>query len=183
MPRRKRVILSSKDIHYISKNLNYCSLVWKLYFSTLIHTGARMSEVLRLKWSDIDITLNKITFYKTKNGDNRTIQISKEITRMYKELYEDSICTTYIFADKKGKRKSRHQVQRFLAKFKEKHPIKYKDWSCHDLRHSFAYNFLKNKGEMYQLKSILGHKSIRMTIDLYGNLQSSTLENISPYNI
>lgn len=51
----------------------------------------------------------------------------------------------------------------------------------HDLRHSFAYNYLLNGGEMYQLQAILGHKSIKMTVDLYGKLQAQDIKNPSPY--
>lgn len=56
-----------------------------------------------------------------------------------------------------------------------------KEWRFHDLRHSFAYNFLKNGGEMYQLKAILGHKSIKMTVDYYGSFKAVDVENVSPY--
>jgi integrase len=47
-----------------------------------------------------------------------------------------------------------------------------KPWRVHDLRHSFAHNYLKSGGAMYELKAILGHKSIQVTLDLYGNCQA-----------
>jgi hypothetical protein len=34
---------------------------------------------------------------------------------------------------------------------------------------------------MYQLQAVLGHKSIQMTVDLYGNLKAVDVENPSPY--
>ena len=51
----------------------------------------------------------------------------------------------------------------------------------HDLRHNFAHNYLKSGGEMYELKAILGHKSIQMTVDLYGNFQAEDVSKVSPY--
>ncbi|MCB0390721.1 MAG: tyrosine-type recombinase/integrase [Bdellovibrionales bacterium] len=56
-----------------------------------------------------------------------------------------------------------------------------KPWRVHDLRQSFAHNYLKSGGEMYELKAILGHKSIQMTVDLYGNFQAEDVSKVSPY--
>ncbi len=35
--------------------------------------------------------------------------------------------------------------------------------------------------QMYQLQAILGHKSISMTIDLYGQLKATDIEKINLY--
>ena len=34
---------------------------------------------------------------------------------------------------------------------------------CHDLRHKFAIDYLKNGGDIYKLKQILGHSSVKTT--------------------
>ncbi len=34
---------------------------------------------------------------------------------------------------------------------------------CHDLRHKFAIDYLKNGGDIYKLKQILGHSSVKAT--------------------
>jgi site-specific recombinase XerD len=53
-----------------------------------------------------------------------------------------------------------------------------KKWTCHDLGHSFAHNFLKRGGQMYQLQAILGHRQIRITLDLYGQLSAVDLQEL-----
>ena len=58
-----------------------------------------------------------------------------------------------------------------------------KRWRCHDLRHSFAFNFLKSGGDMYALKAILGHQSICITVDLYGYFTAEHVERVSPYDL
>ena len=57
-----------------------------------------------------------------------------------------------------------------------------KNWGCHSLRHSFAFNYLRKGGQMYQLQAILGHRSIQMTVDLYGQIQAKDIERPSPYD-
>ena len=71
-----------------------------------------------------------------------------------------------------------------MDKFKAFFPLENKDnWGSHSLRHSFAYNFLKQGGRMYQLQAILGHRSIGVTVDLYGQLQAQDIDCPSPYEI
>ena len=75
---------------------------------------------------------------------------------------------------------SASQIRDMIIKFQKVNPDQ-KCWRCHDLRHSFSHNYLKRGGSMYALQTILGHKKISMTIDLYGQLQACDVEMVSPY--
>ncbi|MBF0315789.1 MAG: tyrosine-type recombinase/integrase [Oligoflexia bacterium] len=57
-----------------------------------------------------------------------------------------------------------------------------KKWRTHDLRHSFCYNALLKGKKMYQIQSILGHRSVQLTIDLYGHLKSISIDDPSPFD-
>jgi len=74
----------------------------------------------------------------------------------------------------------RQRLQRAMRRFK-KHFPNGKNWGPHALRHSFAFNFLKQGGNMYQLQAILGHKSIDVTVDTYGQIAAQDVENACPY--
>ena len=50
----------------------------------------------------------------------------------------------------------------------------------HDIKHSFSWNYLRSGGEMYQLQAILDHKSIKMTVDLYGHFKAVDVKRCSP---
>ncbi len=86
----------------------------------------------------------------------------------------------FVFMSQFGWVLSREQIDDTIAAVQKKNPGM-KHWRCHDLRHSFAFNFLKRGGDMYALKAILGHQSIRLTIDLYGNFTAEHVQNVSPY--
>lgn len=75
----------------------------------------------------------------------------------------------FIFLSQKGTQLGRYQVEGTIESLQKKYRGM-KGWRCHDLRNSFAYNYLKRVGEMYALKAILGHKSIQLTVDLYRSL-------------
>ena len=85
-----------------------------------------------------------------------------------------------VFCNPLEEKIGRSQLHRHIVSFQYAYPHR-KKWGLHTFRHSFAYNFLKNGGQMYELTAVLGHKSIALTIDLYGKLRSEDVENPSPY--
>lgn len=132
---------------------------------------------MKLKWEDVDFETSLIRFRQTKNGTTRHIRMSHRLCEFLRAQPKTS---EFALTDEKCLNIIRGKVQRRLNRIKKSHKFG-KDWRCHDLRHSFAYNFLKRGGEMYQLKAILGHKSIQMTVDLYGNLKAADIDDPSPY--
>jgi len=42
----------------------------------------------------------------------------------------------------------------------------------HLTRHTFATNYLRNRGRLETLSLVLGHESIQTTFDLYGHLDN-----------
>lgn len=178
-PRRHRCILSTKELKAIIeqvKEFDEFNLYPLIY--AIVLTGARRSEMLNLKWENVDLEHRSIVFERTKNGSDRRLKIT---TNLHMLLSSKARTSEYVFPDLNGKRIGRMQIQRMIKKFKESQEFE-RDWQLHDFRHSFANNFLKKGGEMYQLQAILGHKSIQMTVDLYGNLKSHDIEESSPYD-
>ena len=54
-----------------------------------IATGARYRELLRLRWADVDFERDVITFWRTKNGDIRTVPLV-EVARKLLLTHEKS---------------------------------------------------------------------------------------------
>lgn len=65
-----------------------------LYDSILFayHTGDRQGELLTLEWSEVDLQDNTVTFLDTKNGEDHTIPLSKELLSMLHERYHHRTC-------------------------------------------------------------------------------------------
>lgn len=150
------------------------------YLYTLTNTGARKSEILNLRKEDVDFKTGLLHIRKTKNGHERFIRMSVNLMGVLK-IKKESHDFPYVFPNGSGEVIGPHELSNAINKFQFYFPVD-KDWGCHSFRHSFAYNFLKAGGEMYQLQAILGHRGIQVTVDLYGQLQAQDVENSSPYN-
>lgn len=179
-PRRPRVVLSIEEVLEILDNAKtFSPNVLHLYLYAVAHTGARRSEVLNLKRNDVDFKTGLIHFKQTKNGRERFVRMAPSLTRLLEEKLS-SHKSDSVIVNREGGPLHRSELAKAIIKFKHYFPIG-KNWGCHSFRHSFAYNFLKKGGEMYQLQAILGHRGIQTTVDLYGQLQAQDVENPSPY--
>ena len=180
-PRRPRIILSVDEVRAVLVNAeSFSPEMLFTYLSSVAHTGARRSEILRLNREDIDFGTGLIQIKKTKNGRERFVRMSPVLLGVLKnhlaaQVYQPVLC------DQSGKRFTSSELSRLMKKFKAFFPIDKTGWGSHSLRHSFAYNFLKKGGQMYQLQAILGHRSIDVTVDLYGQLQAQDVACPSPY--
>ena len=117
---------------------------------------------------------------KSKNGRERFIRISPSLESILRERVQKRTGETLFVNEHGTKLDSNKELSRLINKFKAFFPIS-KDWGCHALRHSFARNFLMQGRQMYQLQAILGHQSIDVTVDLYGQLEAQCVACPSPY--
>ncbi len=179
-PRRSRVVLSIDEVLELLKNAKtFSPTILYPYLYTVAHTGARRSEILRLQRQDVDLKTGLIHLKKTKNCHERFVRMSPSLQKQLTEQLESHKLSN-VLLNNEGGPLLRSELSKLINKFKHYFPND-KTWGSHSFRHSFAYNFLKKGGEMYQLQAILGHRGIQTTIDLYGQLQAQDIENPSPY--
>lgn len=178
-PKRPRVFLTNDEIKNVLESAKEYSphFLYPIFYA-LAHTGARRSEVLNLHWKDIDFVRGTLTFIETKNGTNRTIKMSPQLLTLIQDQPRTS---AFVFTNPNKEGVGRSQLGRHVLSFKAHYPF-HKDWHCHSFRHSFAYNHLKSGINMYELQALMGHKSIQLTIDLYGKLLAEDVARPSPYN-
>lgn len=181
VPRRMRIVLSVEEIRETLENAKkFDQKTLHPFLYALAHTGARRGEILSLLRADVDFKTGLMHIRKTKNGHERFIRMSHKLMDVLKNKM-NSHNHLPIFVNDKGLPMGSHEFQNLINKFQAFFPSD-KNWGCHSFRHSFAYNFLKAGGEMYQLQAILGHRGIQVTVDLYGQLKAQDIENPSPYD-
>lgn len=146
-----------------------------VYF--LAQSACRLGEAQRLKWDQINFENGTIHFLRTKNGDDRHIQMSPQLAEFLKNHPRKS---EYVFLSHTGEpwRTPQYRKQFQTVRAKVGFP---KHWTNHGFRHSFAYNYLRQGGDMRQLQYILGHRKLEMTVDLYGKITASDIKVGSPF--
>ena len=73
------------------------------------------------------------------------------------------------------------------AKKEKREPVLLPDFSCHHLRHTFCTRLCENETNLKVIQSIMGHRSIETTLDVYAEAtdrkKQEAIENISKLDI
>lgn len=160
----------------------------KLGILLVMYTGIRIGELCALKWSDIDINNGTLRITKTlqriKNTDTgsehktkiiigkpksqksvRSIPLQSfllEILIPFKQKYSDN---AYLLTGSETKFTEPRAYEKTYKKYlKECHIPNIK---FHALRHTFATNAVEKNFDTKSLSEILGHSTVRFTLDRY----------------
>ncbi len=139
--------------------IDCCSDHLKPIVTVALHTGMRSSEVLNLKWEQVDLKHGFILLDITKNGERREIPIDKTLEEMFNSMPR-GFESKYVFAGKDGG--PYKSVKRSFSTALKKAGIH--DFRFHDLRHTFSSHLVMAGVDLTSVKELLGHKSLAMTI-------------------
>lgn len=132
--------------------------------------GLRRTELLSLKVSDIDLTHGRLIVRaeSSKSQMSRTIPLNSEVrqslTNYLDERSRSPILSTTPFlwvASNKNSRLGSEGLSYLVKVLSAESQVKF---HLHQLRHTFAVNFLHNSGHnSFKLQGLLGHRSIVAT--------------------
>jgi integrase len=137
-------------------------LKWAMEVCFNLGTRPGESELLSLKWSNVDFTKATVRIYATKTKTFRTVPIKVSFLEKLKSMREYS-ASDYI-VDYKG-----HQIKSLKGSFRTasehagiKYPVR-----LYDLRHLFATTLLSNSADLAAVSKLMGHATVKMTADTY----------------
>src|SRR5437016_6755867 len=126
--------------------------------SVALHSGMRLGEILNLRWRDLDFASGFILVRDSKNGESRHVPMDTILFALFR-AYPRRVGADLVFSSSSGGRIVDVRTG-FLNSCKR---AGIADFHFHDLRHTFASQFVMAGGDLYILKEILGHKAINMT--------------------
>jgi len=142
----------------------------KHFIILALHTGCRSGELLNLEWDRVNIKQGYIMLESehTKAGKRRYVPINVTALKSLKALANDS---PYVFFHNKKKVGS---VKRSFATACKR--AKIEDFHIHDLRHTSAAWLVQSGIDLYIVRDILGHSTIKMT-ERYAHLSPVKLRD------
>ena len=170
------------------------------FYFVALHTGLRLAELCGLKWDRVDFMSNQIVVTRTrdkyglkettKTKIKRFVPMTHQVRVLLLGLHENNRGNLYVFLEADGSEVKYAHVYRRFHKAQDKAGITNKI-RFHDLRHSFASNYVMSGGNIFDLQKLLGHTDIKMTMryahftpdHLQGSLKFMEMTNESEINI
>ncbi len=151
----------------------------KAMLELLYATGLRVTELISLKLSDLNLSLGYIEC-NDRNG-SRIIPIenaAKAALNRYLLEVRPAMCadSEYLFTNVKGEEMSRQGFWKLLKAYAKKAGIN-KDITPHMIRHSFATHMVNNGADLASLQEMLGHSDISTT-QIYLKSKSNKLKEV-----
>ena len=162
-PQQLPKVLGERELERLFRALP--NLKHKAILLTAFSCGLRVSEVVRLKISDIDSDRMQVFIERSKGKKDRYVMLSPlllDVLRAYIRLH---VPRPDIYLFEGIIRRTPYSVRSAQEIFKsacEKAGI-HKAVSFHSLRHSFATHLLEKGIDIRYIKELLGHFSIKTT--------------------
>ncbi|CAL2061031.1 Tyrosine recombinase XerC [Tenacibaculum sp. 190524A05c] len=172
-----QIPFSFQEVEKVLKELNeddFESLRDKLIIDLLFSTGMRRIELIQLKESDIDLSLNTAKVLGKRNKE-RIVPLLPDTLRIM-NLYKNEksnlgLNNDYLFVTAKGNKIYETLVYRIINSYFSKVSAKVK-CSPHILRHTFATELLNKGADLNSVKELLGHSSLASTqVYTHNNLE------------
>jgi len=169
------IILTQDEIKTVLSGIK--NLKHKAILSLMYSSGVRSSELLALMPEHIDSKQMYVMVREGKGKIDRSTLLSTTCLTILREYYREYQPKQYLFNGYKDSSPySATSLANILKKAVKNAGIK-KKISPHTLRHSFATHLLENGVNLFYIKELLGHKSIKTTL-VYLHLCSKDIKKI-----
>ncbi len=182
-PKRQKLLPNVLSKYEVKKILEaHSNLKHKSMLSLIYSCGLRRSELLNLKFSDIDSQRNVVIIRQSKGRKDRIAPLSPKILVLLRSYYVQFKPKTWLFEgrfenEKYDERSLSNVLKQALEKAKISKPV-----SLHWLRHSYATHLLESGTDLRYIQELLGHSSSKTT-EIYTHVSTKNLQQIkSPFD-
>ena len=163
------------------KNCDNKGIRDKAMLELLYATGIRVSELINLDVSDVNVPMS---FVRCKGGKKERIipmghqakdALENYINNVRKYMVKDEN-ETALFVNCSGARLSRQGFWKLIKYYQHIAGIE-TDITPHTLRHSFAAHLLENGADLHSIQEMMGHADISST-QVYSRMMNSKIKDV-----
>lgn len=177
-------ILSGEEVELLleqPKNCDNKGIRDKAMLELLYATGIRVSELINLDVSDVNVPMS---FVRCKGGKKERIipmghqakdALENYINNVRKYMVKDQN-ETALFVNCSGARLSRQGFWKLIKYYQHIAGIE-TDITPHTLRHSFAAHLLENGADLHSIQEMMGHADISST-QVYSRMMNSKIKDV-----
>ncbi|MBN2729768.1 MAG: tyrosine-type recombinase/integrase [Bacteroidales bacterium] len=162
------------DVLKVIRNFKHRTIIMLIY-----STGARVSECVNIKLTDIDSKRAQVNIQHGKGLKQRKVPLSPVLLKTLRRYFKEYKPQDYLFEGAKGK--GSHlgitAVREICAKARFRTPQIKKAYTPHTFRHSFATHHLEEGTNLLVIQRLLGHTCLNNTLK-YLHVQQLKLDKV-----
>jgi integrase len=135
----------------------------------------RISELVNIKWSQVDLNQGLIHINRVKNGTPSVHPLSGDEIRALRKLQRDYPSTQYLFITERLSPITTSTVRKMVKRAGEKAELPF-PIHHHMFRHSTGYKLANDKQDTRAIQHYMGHKNIQHTVR-YTELAANRFDN------
>lgn len=142
-----------------------------MLFLTGIHTGLRISDILKLRVRDV--TGTHISIREKKTRKQKLILITPDLKRELRSYIEGMQPHEYLFKSRQGSNRpiGRSMAYKILQSVSDEFDLS--EIGCHTLRKTFGYWHYKQYKDVVMLMNHFNHSTEKVTLRYIGELQDT----------
>lgn len=159
------------------------SLPWRYEFesvrnhaiiSTFLFTGLRVSELLSLETTDVDLKSRSILVRHGKGNKDRWVPIHYKLLSTLSRYVKNrpDVKAQWFFPGKQGGKLTAKNLSKICQRIGQHTGVRF---TCHQLRHTFGSVTVEQGLGIVQLKEIMGHSNLASTM-IYLKMSAKSLE-------
>jgi integrase/recombinase XerD len=175
------VILSREEVAHFLDSI--ASLKHRTILTTAYAAGLRISEVTRLKMTDIDSQRMMLRIAQGKGQKDRYVMLSPLLLETLRAYWKATRPEQWLFpGDTPGRPISKNAVEQACQKAHRVSGIK-KPITPHSLRHGFATHLLESGTDVRKIQLLMGHRSLATTARYLKVATTTVCATISPFDL
>jgi site-specific recombinase XerD len=147
------------------------SLRNRLLITLAYHHGLRVSELVSLEWTALDLNSGNFHITRKKNGIPSVHPLVADELRALKQLRRQNPNSRFVFLSNRGAPMTRQNVNALLIKLGRLAGLEVPVFP-HALRHSTGYKLANQGVDTRSLQQYLGHRNIQNTV-IYTQLNAN----------
>lgn len=168
------IILSVEEIQSM---FNVCeNKKHKLMLALLYSCSLRVSELINLKWKDVDRSRMVIYILNAKGGKDRQVGLNQSLISLMEDYYKEYKTQSFIFSGQFGEKYSDRSVGQVVKQLAKKAGIDKRVYT-HLIRHCSASHLLDGGLDINMIQRWLGHSSVKTT-SIYLHTSHTTISKI-----
>lgn len=172
--KRLPIVLSVDEVQ---RMFSVCeNIKHKVILSLLYSCGLRVSELINLKWSNLDRSRMVINIIKGKGNKDRQVMLTTSLIPLLEKYWREYRTKEYILNGQKSIKYSSRSVGEVIKSLANKAQINKRVYT-HLMRHNCFTHMVENKVDINLIQRLAGHSNVKTT-NIYTHISHNVVRNI-----